>query len=284
MTVVLHPTTENQLQQFSEHPPHAILITGPAGSGKRSVAFLLAARALGRSEDTIESYPRLTVIEPDNGSISIDAIRNLQHTLSLKGGSSDERRIALIIDSHTLGEEAQNALLKTLEEPPAGAIIILTSSNATSLLPTVRSRTQELAVYPPAADALVAHFTETGHTGEAITKAQRLSGGLPGLMQALLSEDTTHPLYEATTTAREIIQKDTYNRLLLVDALAKNKQRCLDICFVLGQMADIALQSARNSAQQRGWQRVLQASYDARTAFDTNAGTKLIMTNLMLSL
>src|SRR6185437_496763 len=117
MNLLLHPTTKNQLDQFTEHPPHAVLISGPTGSGKRSLAFYFAAQVIGTDPDAIETYPHRTIIEPRDGSISIDAIRDLQHSLSLKSGSSDALRVALIIDGHLLGEEAQNALLKTLEEP-----------------------------------------------------------------------------------------------------------------------------------------------------------------------
>jgi len=284
MKLLLHPQVEQQIEKFVEHAPHAILITGKAGSGKRSLAYYAAARVLGVDPDAIERYPHITLVEPVDGSISIDAVRSLQHTLSLKNGSSNAQRVAIVLDGHTLGEEAQNALLKTLEEPPAGAVIIITAAGASNLLPTVRSRMQELAVTTPGSADLQKHFAALGHSTETIQRAGRLSGGLPGLMHALLTGDDSHPLYVATAQARDLLSKDTYQRLLLVDSLAKNKQACLDLCFVLGQMADISLQTPKPLAAQQSWRRVLTASYEASSQLATNAGPKLIMTNLMLSL
>jgi len=181
--------------------------------------------------------------------------------------------------------EAQNALLKTLEEPPAGTVLILLATSLDAVLPTIRSRVRQLAIRTPDNDALTAYFHEKGHSSAAVDSALRISGGLPGLTHALLTEDQQHPLFVATTHARGILQSKTYERLLLVDTLAKQKELCLDVLYVMGRMAHMALARPGGppDASQR-WQRVLQASFDAERQLGRSVQAKLVLTNFMLAL
>ena len=93
--------------------------------------------------------------------------------------------------------EAQNALLKSLEEPPADTVIILTATSLRALLPTITSRTQHLRLETPALEAFADIFFTGLLRGSNIQHAYRLSGGLPGLMSVLLESDETHPLVAA---------------------------------------------------------------------------------------
>jgi phosphatidylinositol kinase/protein kinase (PI-3 family) len=113
-----------------------------------------------------------------------------------------------------------------------------------------------------------------------------LSGHLPGLTQALLTHEEEHPLHEATQQARTLLQSSAYERLLLVDALSKQRELCLNILSILSQMARMALMrspDAANKSTER-WQKVLKASFEAEEQLRHNTATKLVLMRLMLEL
>jgi hypothetical protein len=276
--------TERRLEEFNKKISHAVLLTGPSGSGKTNHARRLAADALAIKLEALDSYGYFrTISTSDTKSIGIDTIRELDHFLSLKvPGRRLINRVIIINDSHLMTIEAQNSLLKNLEEPPFGTLFILTADSAQVLLPTIQSRVQKIAVTKPAKSELVAYFSESGHSDTEIAKAYSMSGGLPAVMAGLLS-DEAYSLKDATAKARMLLSGTTYDRLLAVDELSKQRDLAVEVTFILKQMATVSLQSADGKAGQR-WQAILEASYEAAEALSTNAQPKLALDKLMLSL
>jgi len=160
----------------------------------------------------------------------------------------------------------------------------LTASSTQSLLPTIQSRVRQLPILPPSLDELTSHFSSLGYSTASIQKALQLSGELPGLASALLTEDQNHPLVIAVVHARGILQSKLYERLLLVDGLSKQKQLCLDILYVLGRMSRMALLRTTDPKASQRWQRIMRSTYSANEQFEHNAQAKLVLTNLMLEL
>ena len=121
---------------------HAYLLHGPAGVGKRTAAFAFAAALLG-DERRVEarSHPDLYVLEPLGEMIRIDDVRALRHDLHMRPFEAD-RRVYLVLDAHRMNEDAADALLKDLEEPPPYAVIVLVASELGPLPPTILSRCQ----------------------------------------------------------------------------------------------------------------------------------------------
>ena len=281
--LILHEQTASQLSDFAQRPSHALLLVGPQGTGKTSVAWKLAADLLATSEQAVHNYPHLRhIASPDRKAIGIETVRELEHFLSLKiPGDKPIARIAIIEDAHLLTIEAQNALLKTLEEPPQDTALLLTAVQEQALLPTIRSRLQTIPVRKPKLKDLKDHFASVAKPDE-IQQALAISGGLPGLSTALLENNSEHPLNEAVKVARQLLQGSVYERLLLVDMLSKQKELSRDVCFVIMQMAQVALQ--RDGNGQKRWQTVLKSAYFTEEQLNANAQPKLVLTNLMLSL
>jgi len=121
---------------------HAFLFHGPAGVGKTTAAFAFAGAQLGdRRRVEARTHPDLRVVEPLGEMIRIDAVRELHHDLHLRPFEAD-RRVYLLLGAHLLNEDAADALLKDLEEPPLYATIVLVADELGPLPETIRSRCQ----------------------------------------------------------------------------------------------------------------------------------------------
>ena len=116
---------------------HSYLMIGIPGIGKKLLAKEYAKIIL--SSNDIINNPDFLCIEPDGNSIKIDQIRNLQKEIQEKPIISN-KKVYIIDDADLMTKEAQNCLLKTLEEPPKFAVIILIGSNENAFLPTIKSR------------------------------------------------------------------------------------------------------------------------------------------------
>lgn len=284
--LVLHPHTKEHVAQFAARPAHAVMLTGPNGIGKTSLAETIAEQILGLDADKLATYPYFSVLRPEKGTISIDAIRELQRFLQLKTiGEAAYRRAVIIEHAEGLTIEAQNAYLKLLEEPPADTIMLLTVDSPRTLLPTILSRLQTITVYAPAEDELRDYFAKAGKDQAAINQAFFLSGGLPGLMSALLSGDETHPLLAGVADAKAVLQKQAFERLAMVEGLSKQKDSAKYMLEALQHIAQTGLDQAAKKddiAKVKQWHHVLKVSSEAMDALGRNANAKLVLSNLML--
>jgi DNA polymerase-3 subunit delta' len=127
---------------LAEGPAHAYLFHGPGGVGKRTTALAFAAGMLGDATRVEHrTHPDLYVLEPLGDQIRIDAIRALRRDLHMRPFEGD-RRVYLVLGADLMNEEAADALLKDLEEPPDYAVIVLVADELGPLPDTIRSRCQ----------------------------------------------------------------------------------------------------------------------------------------------
>ncbi|MGH7157946.1 MAG: AAA family ATPase [Candidatus Saccharimonadales bacterium] len=283
--LVVHATTKQHLDRAAQNPAHALLLLGADGVGKGGLAGMLASALLGVTADKLYSYPYFKTVEATNGTISIDAVRDVQKSLQLKTvGTRPIRRIICIEHADGLTHEAQNALLKLLEEPPADTVVILTAQHKRALLPTILSRVQTLPILPPTQAQLTAHFS--GHSSDSVRKAYFLSGGLPGLMQGILTDSQDHPLLEQVATAKELLQKPAFERLAMVDSLAKQKDSLPPLLDALERIAHSGLTQAGKASgtkQIAQWHLIQKQVFAAKEALGKNANAKLVLANLFLN-
>lgn len=218
-------------------------------------------------------------------SIGIEEIRSIQSFLRLRfPGTKATRRILIIEDAHYLTIEAQNALLKTLEEPPADAKIILTITGTTSLRQTIYSRLQQIHIRPCTLGQTTEYFrAQNGeYDAAAIRKAHLISRGYAGLLIALV-RDQEHALSAAINDAKTFLSTDTYERMLKVDALSKDKEKAALLLYALKRVLSAAAQGAKDSTAQAMAGR-LRIIYMAEKTLVSNPNTKLLLTDLALAL
>ncbi len=127
---------------LAEGAAHAYLLHGPRGVGKQDAARIFAGELLGEPERVARgTHPDLYVLEPVGDQIRIDDIRALRRDLHMRPFEA-QRRVYLVLAADTMNEDAADALLKDLEEPPEYAVILLVADDLGPLTETIRSRCQ----------------------------------------------------------------------------------------------------------------------------------------------
>lgn len=175
--------------------PHALLFKGPEGVGKQLFARGMAAALNCRDHDRpgacgncmscrkfrSGNHPDFLVISPEKGAIKIEQVRRMCQALSYPPYESGTR-VVLLEDVHTMRAEAANCLLKTLEEPPADNLLILTADSSREVLPTISSRCQVVPFQSLSEEETVQILAEQPDRPDAQTASllARLSEGSPG--------------------------------------------------------------------------------------------------------
>lgn len=222
---------------------HCYLICGPDGSGKKTLAGLMAqalqceaaSAPCGRCNicRKIQNgiHPDvITIDDPDKKTVSVELIRQLQADAFVHPNEG-KRKIYLIPRAQDMTDNAQNALLKLIEEPPSYAVFLLLTTNAGKLLPTVRSRSVELRMEP--VEYAVAQqwlLSRCGAAQEQTVRAAHLRcGGFLG--QTLEYCKMEQELPQTAQFARAFAEKDPFALTMLVSSMEKMPRdqfyRCL---------------------------------------------------------
>lgn len=179
---------------------HFYLISGPKGSGKRTLARLLAAAAVCREEikpclscaacrkAMTNNHPDIiTVTDPDHKAVAVKIVRAYRDDVYIKPNEADKK---VYIFPQELGTEGQNALLKILEEPPSYGVFLLLAENPQQILTTVRSRCTLLQMESLPKELLLSQLERQFPQAdrEQLQAAAERSGGYLGQAAELLKE------------------------------------------------------------------------------------------------
>jgi DNA polymerase-3 subunit delta' len=225
---------------------HAYLFAGAPGLGRRTLALRLA-QALNcekpvapgepcficRTCKQIEAmqHPDLAVIQAmdedgaskEGGTLRVDQIREVQRTLNLKPYQSPFR-VALFLRFQEANDNAANALLKTLEEAPAHAILLLTADNPEQLLPTINSRCEILRLRSLPLETIVADLLDHGVDEDRARLLAHISGGRPGFARKLIEDATVlEKREERLNDLQTILPASRVDKFSYAEKLAKDK-------------------------------------------------------------
>ncbi len=235
--------------------PPSLLFCGPSGVGKLQAAMTLA-KALNCSQSKTdpcgtcpaclridrEEYADVHIARPEGAGrqLRADAVRQIVRETPFRPFEG-RRRVSILIDADRMNDAAANTLLKTLEEPPPWAILILITSNAAALLPTILSRCQIYRFAPLAIEEL-SDLLVSDHDvdREQATTLAALSGGSLTAALSYRDEPLTDLRQEAVRLLTVVARGGREQDLVpWADRLAKDKRLLLLLHLLMGMARDV---------------------------------------------
>ncbi|MCB9799057.1 AAA family ATPase [Candidatus Nomurabacteria bacterium] len=197
---------------------HAYLLVGPQQVGKSTIAHYLAAKLLHVDEKKLSIHADFSYVAREKDpktdktkkNIDIARIRELRHFLEL---SSEGYKVVVIDGAQHMSSGAANALLKSLEEPKANAVLFLTTPSEHLVLSTIRSRCQKMYVDPVSDDELLTSARENNMDESLVPLAR----GLPGRFVDFQDEAIRAQTEQSTQAFLNLFGKPYYEKLQLVD-------------------------------------------------------------------
>ena len=282
---LMNSNTNKEVMSFISSPANCLVLIARNGSGKKTIADYLISELISPDQKLFEGRD-IMHIQPIEGNISVETVREISKFFNLKPLKGNGFTRALIIEhSEKLSREAQNSLLKTIEEPPANTLIILTLDSKQSLLPTLHSRLTSIYIDKIDQSSINNHFVSSGYDLESIKLALLVSDNKIGMATDILSNESNTSL-ETLKICKEIIGMNKTQRLVKINDFAKDKQKIRDLIDGIINIAKASLEfsATRNPKPSEAWSRALSASIEAKEAILANASPKLVLTKLFLAI
>ena len=228
--------------------PHAVVLQWEAGTGKRTLAKLIAKALVCRSASASEkapcgecpsciraaagSHPDIRVAEGSgkSRSLTVDTIKAITADAYRMPEEADVNVYILLMGSNT-SAVAQNKLLKVIEEPPDSAVFLLVCESAEQLLPTIRSRVQSFTLKPPPIEEAAAYVEQAaGIDGEKARQLAGLCGGNIGRMLEEAGGGTAAQVQEiAAAIVAGMLDKREDSLLRAVAPLQRDRKLCGEV-------------------------------------------------------
>ncbi len=279
--MLLSSKTLNQVRSLNLTSNQPIIISGPEFTYKELLSKKIASQSLEIDIDKLDSYPYIITVISEKKSLGIEEIRDLSKFISLTVPLNQAiNRVVMIPNSEILTVQAQNALLKNLEESPKSTLFILTTKKINNILPTILSRSRIIDVVKPSKIEIKKYFNK--HNDTEIEQNYLLSDGAPRLIEILL-DDNESDLKNDVDLTKKILSASKINKLSYINELSKSREESIKIISLIKQMSKLGCLS-NNSKQSIIWQNILDRSMQAEKKLRSNSSVKLTLLDFFLNI
>lgn len=264
---------------------HSYIFWGIEGIGKKCIAKEFAKKILCMSEDKYcnkcksciefdsNNNPDFTLIEPNEGKVRIEQIREMQRKISEKPIISS-KKVYIVDNADTMTTEAQNCLLKTLEEPPEYAIIILICSNENTLLSTIKSRCTRMYFEPISKENIKRYFEETENQ-----MTESILGLSQGSIGKAIKLNEHKELYEnIEKILLQIKNKDLIEILQMSEEIYKTKE---EINYILEYINTLALELTKKDIK---YIKCIEIVEDTKKRLKANSNYDMCIDNMLFNI
>lgn len=278
---------------------HAYIFEGPAGAGKSTLANVFCQAIVCEDNQhkpcglcdacrrfEAGTHPDYKVIAPEKNTIGVDRIRELIDDIYINPYTAD-RKVYVIDQAQSMTVQAQNALLKTLENPPPYAVIILLTTSTDNLLPTVVSRCLIYKLKPVSLphieDILICRFNVS--PGDA-KKAASASGGIVGKAISVANDTAWQALWQSALNNLQNLIRDRWNVFFAVEEFLVQHKDDIDVIldcwadYIRGKLLDMEVSDFTLFR----WSSIMEYMDAARKALASNANYQLTADVLLLNI
>ncbi len=222
---------------------HAYIFEGLEGCGRKKTALALVeavfcdnGEGCGKCPPCRKvaalQHPDLHMVEPDGAFIKIDQVRELQKELSFRPFEA-KKKVCIMEAADRMNQAAANAFLKTLEEPPGDALLILLTTDIGAVLPTILSRCQRLAFSPLPTDSIENYLHKMGVPEEMAGIAAALSGGSMKKAMLATEDDALQRRGELLERTISLSLGDIAPLFTLAEELGSDKDKAVEVLDLL---------------------------------------------------
>jgi replication-associated recombination protein RarA len=269
----LHSSSRTQIDRLADNLPQSLLLSGPKGVGLGTLAKQIAGKNLA---GFVQPKNQKGEADPE-GTVSVEMIRDLYNSTRSKQKTA---RIIIIDDADQMSPSASGAFLKLLEEPTEHTHFILTSHAPQTLLPTIKSRVQEIKIQPLDSAQSEEYLTLLDISDKTKrAQLQFIASGLPAEIARLANDgEYFAKKAELMSDARTFLTAKTYEKLLIVQKYQSSRELAL-------QLLDSALTIARRGISAKPQQALisqLDMLLTTRENIAANFNVRLQLTRLVL--
>lgn len=277
--MLMNEITTQWINAYINHPKSAVIVASEDVLSQDIVIDYLHDKLIGQHNN-----PYVRINSEEKNTIGVEKIRELKKQLSLQANTSTNAisRMIVIEQANQMTDEAQNALLKLIEELPGRTTICLTVQQSSDLLPTVASRCYLIRVLPLEKAIALKYAESTSVSTQEAQKMYAMSSGYPGLFDSLV-KDESNAMVESISEAKTFLTSTIFERQKCIATLVKNPEK---IPMQLKAMRTIALSGLRTSDAKTKfrWKKTIEQVAITERHIAANVSTKLALLRLSITI
>lgn len=280
LSEVMSSVSFSQIEAYFKNPRHAVLLTAPKGYDMQGIVKKLTEILPGYAKERL-----FEVLPNEKGSIGIDEVRTIKKSVELKSYSPQDHVYVAIYNVSTMTDEAQNALLKALEEPNNNVHFILTTTSTGGIFDTILSRVELLHVSKPSKQMIVNSFKSLGYTETSIEEAYRFADGIPDTVLGILNQPEKNAYTDTAAMCKQFLVSSPYERLRIIESYTSDRlllMSFLDTLLTLIKASILAL--PQYSPKKDAWRRRCSETLELKDMLQSNVSVKLVATALAINL